>query len=261
MSRWWWLALATGLFGLATAAGAAECPPGEGTTVVVDSTALGGGVAVGCAPSATTGFEALAQAGFSVTPVQSNSAFVCRIDGRPGDDTEDCADTPPGTAFWSYWTADLGGAWSFNSRGAASAIPGDLEGWAFAAGSSNPPNFAVPAAPTSTTTTSTTTTSTTTTTTAPPTTTTTSTTTTVAPTTTAPSTTVTSTTSTSTSTTTSVPPTTVTTAPPPSTTLAAVASGDDPGGAGGFVVGAGAVAALAGAAVLVARRRRLEDGE
>src|SRR5690606_4767780 len=99
------LMAALAVLGLAAPAGAAACDPGGGTTVVVDFGALGGGVQTGCAPSAGTGFDALAQAGFDVVRVQSNPAFVCRIDGRPGADTEDCADTPPATGFWSYWTA------------------------------------------------------------------------------------------------------------------------------------------------------------
>src|SRR5690606_8621005 len=125
---------------------------GGGTTVVVDFGALGGGVQTGCAPGAGTGFDALAQAGFDVVRVQSNPAFVCRIDGRPGADTEDCADTPPATGFWSYWTARLGGEWRMSSAGAAGPIQGDLEGWAFSTGATAAPAWAVPPAPTTTTT-------------------------------------------------------------------------------------------------------------
>lgn len=244
--------------------GAATCSPGDGTTVVVDFGALGGGVETGCASGAGTGFEALSRAGFDVTRVQSNPAFVCRIDGLPGADTEDCTDIPPATGFWSYWTADLGGGWRLATTGAAGPIRGDLEGWAFSTGNTVPPAFAVPAAPaTSTSTTSTTTTSTTTTTTTTSSTTSSTTTTTTPPVT------------TSSPTTTTAPPTSGTgsttttsaTIPTPTTAAASTSLPDTDGdaaageapppgsGAGGFVVGATVVGLVAGAGILVARRR------
>ncbi len=130
-----------------TASAAAACAPGEGTTVVVDFSAFGGSVEVGCAPTATTGVEALEEAGFEVATVEG-SPFVCRIDGLPGPDTEDCAGFPPGGAFWSYWTAELGGDWAFSSTGPADPIEGHLEGWAFSTGENEPPAFEVPPAPT-----------------------------------------------------------------------------------------------------------------
>jgi hypothetical protein len=233
---------------------AATCAPGEGTTVVVDFGVLGGGVEAGCAPSAGTGFEALAQAGFEVTRVQSNPAFVCRIDGLPGADREDCSDIPPATGFWSYWTADLGDEWRLATTGAAGSIRGDLEGWAFSTGDTVPPAFAVPPAPSTTTSTTTSTTSTTTTSTT--TTSTTSTTTTVPPVTTASSapatTTTTATTTTSPTTTTDATITSL-----PEATVDAASEEEPPAGsgAGGFALGAAVVGLVAGAGVLVARRR------
>lgn len=132
--------------GSETTPAAGVCPPGEGTTVVVDFSAFGGSVEVGCAPTATTGFEALEEAGFDIATVEG-SPFVCRIDGLPGPDTEDCAGFPPGDAFWSYWTAELGGDWAFSSTGPADPIEGHLEGWAFSTGENEPPAFEVPPAP------------------------------------------------------------------------------------------------------------------
>lgn len=243
--------------------GAATCSPGDGTTVVVDFGALGGGIETGCASGAGTGFEALSRAGFDVTRVQSNPAFVCRIDGLPGADTEDCTDIPPATGFWSYWTADLGGGWRLATTGAAGPIRGDLEGWAFSTGNTVPPAFAVPAAPaTSTSTTSTTTTSTTTTTTTTSSTTSSTTTTTPAVTTSSPTTSTappTSGTGSTTTTSATIPtPTTAaaSTSLPDATVGAAAGEAPPPGsGAGGFVVGATVVGLVAGAGILVARRR------
>src|SRR5690606_40980530 len=77
--------MALALLTVALPAVAAPCPGTDGVTVVVDFGPLGGGVRSGCAPAPGTGFEALAQAGFAVTPVQTNPAFVCRIDGLPGE--------------------------------------------------------------------------------------------------------------------------------------------------------------------------------
>jgi hypothetical protein len=125
------------------------CSTAAGVTVVVDMTALGGGVTVRCAPGPAgagySGLDALKGAGFSVTGTQRyGSAFVCRIQGRPtateplaipGNPRyrEQCVDTPPQTAFWSYWSAPNGGSWTYNTSGAAShdAISGGFEGWAF----------------------------------------------------------------------------------------------------------------------------------
>jgi hypothetical protein len=76
---------------------------------------------------------------------------VCRIQGRPSPTEslaipgnahyhEQCVDTPPQTAFWSYWSARNGGTWAYNSVGASShdTIPGGFEGWAFSLGSGSP---------------------------------------------------------------------------------------------------------------------------
>lgn len=253
--------IGAGLMGLAVIAAAlpavaAPCPGSDGVTVVVDFGSLGGGVRTGCAPDPGTGFEALAGAGFAVTPVQANPAFVCRIDGLPGEDAEDCVGIPPATGFWSYWTAVRGGDWRLAGTGAAGAVAGDVEGWSFSTGATAPPAFAVPAAPETTTTTSTTTT--------PPTTTTSSstttiiiTTTTTAPpattTSTAPATSTTSTTSTTTPSTSSSPTTSSPSTAVPQTTLATAPEVGP--GAGGFLAGAAVVAAVAVAGVVVARRR------
>lgn len=130
---------ATGLAAAAPQpAQAAACSGTTGVTVVVDFTGFGGGVAVECAVGdPATGLAALQDAGFTVTGTQRwGLAFVCRIDGLPTPATEPCINTPPATAFWSYWHADAGGSWTFSNQGATSydPAPGTVEGWAFGAG-------------------------------------------------------------------------------------------------------------------------------
>ncbi|MEH1015417.1 hypothetical protein V6U90_20170 [Micromonospora sp. CPCC 206060] len=128
------------------AARAAACTGTSGVTVVVDFTALGAGVQVACAPGdPATGLAALTGAGFTVTgTARWGLAFVCRINGLPTAATEACINTPPASAYWSYWHAPAGGAWSYSSASAGSynPAPGTVEGWAFGAGS--PPSVPAP---------------------------------------------------------------------------------------------------------------------
>ena len=124
----------------ARAGSAGYCPDARGVTVVVDYGALGGGTVVRCAPGdQPTGLAALENAGFTVTgTVRWGKGFVCRIDGKPGVDAEPCVDTPPASAYWSYWHAPNGGSWTYSSLGVRNRKPpaGSFEGWSFATGSS-----------------------------------------------------------------------------------------------------------------------------
>ncbi|KAB1151695.1 hypothetical protein RM555_14895 [Micromonospora sp. DSM 115977] len=125
---------------------AAACTGTSGVTVVVDFAALGGGVQVACAPGdPASGLAALQGAGFTVTGTQRwGLAFVCRINGKPTAAADPCVNTPPATAYWSYWHAPSGGAWSYSTSGASSynPAPGTVEGWSFGAGA--PPSIAAP---------------------------------------------------------------------------------------------------------------------
>lgn len=139
---------------LATAtASAGYCGSGAGATVVVDASALDRAPIARCARDAAdmTGVEALRTAGFTVTGVARwGDTFVCRIDGRPAPAAtldvpgqsgyrERCVDTPPATAYWSYWTADSTSCrWRFATEGAAQRrlTAGDVDGWAFSLGGS-----------------------------------------------------------------------------------------------------------------------------
>jgi hypothetical protein len=132
-----------------TPASASACADPEGVTVVVDFHGLGGGVAIGCAEGgASSGLDALDRAGFSFEFVQNMPGFVCRIDGEPALDSEPCVDTPPASAYWSYWHADPGGTWKVSTSGAGSYAPppGSVEGWSFSEDSTNgiPPGVAPP---------------------------------------------------------------------------------------------------------------------
>lgn len=134
----------------AAPAGAAACTGDDGVTVVVDSTAVGGGIRVACAPGdPASGLAALTAAGFGVDEVASQAGFVCRIDGAPSD--QGCQQTPPADAYWGYWHAERGGSWSYSRAGAGSRdpAPGSVEGWAFTTGGGAPtaPGVAPPAPP------------------------------------------------------------------------------------------------------------------
>lgn len=120
------------------AAHAAKCSGTSGVTVVVDFTAFGGSVSVQCAlGDPATGLAALQGAGFTPTGTQRwGLAFICRINGLPTPANEPCVNTPPASAYWSYWHANSGGTWSYSTSGATSynPAPGTVEGWAFGSG-------------------------------------------------------------------------------------------------------------------------------
>ncbi|MFI7025481.1 hypothetical protein ACIBMZ_22480 [Micromonospora sp. NPDC049900] len=120
----------------AQAAGrAGHCPDADGVTVVVDFKELGGGVVVRCAPGdQATGLSALKNAGFQIAgTLRWGEGFICRIEGKPAAATEKCVDTPPASAYWSYWHAPDGGSWTYSDRGVLNRKPpaGSFEGWSF----------------------------------------------------------------------------------------------------------------------------------
>lgn len=126
------------------------CPDASGVTVVVDFRELGGGRVVRCAHGPQEdGLAALRNAGFEVTGTNRwGDSFICRINGRPGADREPCVDTPPATAYWSYWHAGNGEDWTYSQRGATYRTPpeGSFDGWSFSLdrdeGSAPPPGVA-----------------------------------------------------------------------------------------------------------------------
>lgn len=111
------------------------CGDGEGVTVVVDFTDLGGEVEVGCAAGdPASGREALAAAGF--TPADGTyPGLICTIDGLP----DPCPAEFAGS-YWAYWSADQGGDWEASQVGAddADPVPGAFEGWRYNDGATAP---------------------------------------------------------------------------------------------------------------------------
>ncbi|GAA4011072.1 hypothetical protein GCM10022247_36760 [Allokutzneria multivorans] len=131
-----------------------HCPDGNGVTVVVDFQELGGDTLVRCAPGEqASGLTALENAGFEVTgTTRWGKAFICRLNGKPGPDTEPCVNTPPASAYWGYWHAPNGGTWTYSQQGATNRKPplGSYEGWSFSkdrSASDNPPPRVAPVRP------------------------------------------------------------------------------------------------------------------
>ena len=139
-----------------------------GTTVVIDFQQLNGlnGKAapdiVRCSPNraggARTGVQALQDAGISIAGTKRwGLASICRIEGRPsaterlpiaGNPSyeEACVNTPPASAYWSYWWANgAGTTWTYSASGALdrNVVPGGFEGWSFAL-NANPNNIPPP---------------------------------------------------------------------------------------------------------------------
>jgi hypothetical protein len=131
----------------ASPASAAACESATGVTVVVDRGALGGGIAQVCNPASGGKAAGLfTSSGFSLTYVQREPGFVCRIDGQPASDP--CVNTPPADAYWGLWWSDgSSGSWSYSSVGAGSlTVPdGGYVAFAWQSGSRSAPG--VPATP------------------------------------------------------------------------------------------------------------------
>jgi hypothetical protein len=91
---------------------AGYCPDANGVTVVVDFTALGGGVAVQCAPGPqSSNLGALQNAGFTVV---ATNGFLCTINGQPAVGPLACSFTNRGA--WGSWDASNGGGWAAGSQ-------------------------------------------------------------------------------------------------------------------------------------------------
>jgi hypothetical protein len=122
----------------------ASCTSSSGVIVAVDfSHWTAGLVERGCDGNTTTGLAALHAAGFTTAgDTHDGPNFICRIDGDPTAAQDACINTPPPTAFWSYWHANAGQTkWTLSTLGAASyrPKPGSVDAWAF--GAESPPSF------------------------------------------------------------------------------------------------------------------------
>lgn len=128
--------------GVAVAVGpaaAAACPAGQGVTVVVGSSvscdANGGGQAA----------DNFRDAGHTLTMVDRQPGFVCRVDGVPA--SAGCVNTPPANAYWGlFWSDGTSGKWVYASQGAGSlSIPaGGWVGFAFQDGETRTPPGVTP---------------------------------------------------------------------------------------------------------------------
>ena len=137
------LVIPAGLVGAAPGQ-AAPCVGTSGVTVIVQ---WGDSLDVRCAPGdPTTGADALAKAGFGIVQVRTQPGFVCRISGNPSSDP--CINTPPASAYWSYWHANPGQSWIYSNWGAyapqSDPAPGSYQAWRF--GSGHSPAYSVPRA-------------------------------------------------------------------------------------------------------------------
>lgn len=122
----------------------ATCTSTSGVIVAVDfSHWTSGLVERGCATTFTTGLDALHSAGFTTAGDQHDGpAYVCRINNDPTPAQDACINTPPASAYWSYWHANSGRTtWTLSTLGAASyqPKPGSVDAWAFGAGTA--PSF------------------------------------------------------------------------------------------------------------------------
>lgn len=122
----------------------AFCPSDAGISVVVDLTDLDpdAGVEVRCAtdlPEDPNGFDVLRAAGFDLTTQTTDfGEALCAIDGLPQLEEDECF---VDAGFWSYWSAERGGAWTGYQVGGAGSSPqvGGIEGWAWSSGDMAPP--------------------------------------------------------------------------------------------------------------------------
>src|SRR6185437_13798722 len=122
-----------------------DCSTTTGVIVVVDFSHWGGHIEKACAPDpaagSTDGLQALRTAGFAAIGVQQyGTAFVCRITdpangvAEPTQTQTSCVNTPPASAYWSYWHADPGQTtWSYSTKPATTykPPPGGVTAWVF----------------------------------------------------------------------------------------------------------------------------------
>ena len=114
------LAVAAAGVVISSPARAATCRSASGVSVVVDFHQLGGGAQSACDAGGAGEYadQQFSDAGYTLTPVDNEQGFVCRVNGLP--DTQ-CARTPPADAYWSLWWSDgKSGTWKYSSVGVTS---------------------------------------------------------------------------------------------------------------------------------------------
>lgn len=96
--------------------GAGACGGGHGVVVVVDFHQLDHRDVRACRPDGggQDAARLLRESGLTLTDVQRQPGFLCRVDGLPTDDP--CVNTPPAGAYWSLWWSDpTSGRWTYST--------------------------------------------------------------------------------------------------------------------------------------------------
>jgi hypothetical protein len=129
--------------GAAGAAPLSDCTAHHGTIVAVEFAHWDGPIVRGCGIDQRSGYNLIHAAGFTTAGDEHDGpAFICRLGDSafhhgtqyptPGEDA--CVQTPPASAYWSYWLAPPGqNRWTYSPRGAMSDVPkpGEVELWTF----------------------------------------------------------------------------------------------------------------------------------
>lgn len=132
-----------GLPAVAAARPVSDCTATAGAIVVVDFGHWGGPLLRACGSTPTTGYALLNQGGWHTSGTEHDGpGFICRIGYAgfrhgtmyPTTRQQDCVNTPPASAYWTYWQAGPGqDTWSYNQAGAMSTDPppGSVSLWVF----------------------------------------------------------------------------------------------------------------------------------
>ncbi len=140
-----WLVLLASPAAFAAARSVSDCTASSGATVLVDFSHWGGPLLRGCGSTPTTGYALLNQGGWSTSgTVHDGPGFICRIGYAgfrhgtqyPTPAQQACVNTPPASAYWTYWQAGPGQrTWSYSQVGAMSyqPPPGSISLWIFGA--------------------------------------------------------------------------------------------------------------------------------
>ncbi len=120
-----------------------DCTAASGATVVVDFAYWGGPLLRACGSTPTTGYALLNEGGWHTSGTEHDGpAFICRIGYAgyhhgiqyPTPAHEACVNTPPASAYWTYWQARPGqDTWSYSQAGAPTyhPRPGSISLWIF----------------------------------------------------------------------------------------------------------------------------------
>ncbi|MGD7733512.1 hypothetical protein ACQCX5_11200 [Propionibacteriaceae bacterium G57] len=121
----------TGVAHAALPASASTCTQsGQVWLVVVGPN--GETVANTCVGNPSSGWQALQNAGISITQRSSNDGFICQLNGLPNRCIEGNEWTTA-DGYWQYYHASAGSSWTYSTRGAKqySPKPGSVQGWCY----------------------------------------------------------------------------------------------------------------------------------